>query len=88
MAGNGATRGAASARSPRSRPARWRDRRRLAGACGGARPATQARGSLGVGTQQGVKRGSSPEWHVDGEGAELGRAVAHVDAGRRGGGRR
>jgi hypothetical protein len=43
MAGNSATLGAASARS---RPVRWRGRRRLMGAHGGAKPAVQSRGSL------------------------------------------
>jgi hypothetical protein len=85
MAGNGATRGAASARSPRSRPTRWRGRRWLIGARGGARLAAQARGSLRPSARQGVRRGSSPECHAGGEGVKLGWAVAHVDAGRRGG---
>jgi hypothetical protein len=88
MAVNGVTQGAASARSPRSRPTWWRGRRRLAGAHGGVRPVAQARGSLRAGARQGVRRGSSPEWRAGGEGAELGRAVAHVDVGCRGGGKR
>jgi hypothetical protein len=70
------------ARSSRSQPARWRGRRRLAGTRGGARPVAQARGSLGAGARQGVMRGSSLEWRDDGEGVELGRAVAHIDAGQ------
>jgi hypothetical protein len=44
------------------------------------------RGAHPSGTWQGDRRGSSPEWHADGEGAELGQVVAHVDAKRRGGG--
>jgi hypothetical protein len=79
--------GATGAWSPQQKPAWWHGRPRLAGARGGARLVAQARGSLGAGARQGVRRGSLPEWRAGGEEEELGRAVAHVDAGRRGGGR-
>jgi hypothetical protein len=72
-----------------ARPARSHHGRRwLAGAHGRARTVAQARESLGAGIRQGDRWGSSPEWHDGGEGVELGRAVAHVNAERRGGGRR
>jgi hypothetical protein len=47
-------------------------RPRLVGARGGARPAAQARGSLGAGARQGVRRGSSPKWRAGGEGVPSG----------------
>jgi hypothetical protein len=83
MAGNGGVRSAHGHRDhgPRSR-------RRLAGARGRARLAVQARGSLKACAWQGVWQGSSPEWRVSDERAELGQAVAHIVAGRRDGGRR
>jgi hypothetical protein len=57
--------------SQRLRPARWHGRRQLTVARGGARSVAQALGSLGACTRQGVGQGSSPEWHVGGERAEL-----------------
>jgi hypothetical protein len=47
MVGNGVTQGVANAWSLRSRSARWRGRRRLVSARGGARLAAQARGASG-----------------------------------------
>jgi hypothetical protein len=44
-----------------------RGRRWLGGARGRARLVGQARGSLGAGTRQGDRWGSSPEWHAGGK---------------------
>jgi hypothetical protein len=65
-------RGRDGARSPWPKPAQWHVRPRLVGARGGARPAAQARGSLGAGARQGVRRGSSPKWRAGGEGVPSG----------------